>query len=169
MDAQPDTALLILEDVHIVIAAADRTELLGCELLLLACNGQSPGRVVLKERMIDRLLVLTPDAERDRVPDVVHDRLDVRLHFRGGRVQANGLVSAGDIVTDPRRVELVFVGHHAADGHGVPQVMVRHQRGGGRFTCAIKNLNNGVVEGISPDGHTVNHLDRHGRLVTLIA
>ena len=165
MDAQPNPAKFILKNVYIVIPAADRSELLSRQLFQFTGNRDIPGRIVVKEGMFDPLPVLLPNAERNRSPYIIHDSVDMWFHFRRGDIQKNRLIAAGDIVADPCRIQLVFVGHHAADGNSVAQMMIRHQRNRVGFLGAVDNLIDSVVQRVAPNRYTANYLDSHSNLM----
>src|SRR5258705_10607972 len=90
--------------------------------------------------MVDPLVVLAPHAKADDAEDFVHDGGDVGAHVTDDGVGQNGLVSAGDVVADPGRADLVAVRHDAADRHGVSQVMVGHQGYAIRGAGAVLDL-----------------------------
>jgi hypothetical protein len=89
MHSYPDPALLVFENVHIVVAATNRSELRSGHIPQRGRLPKSravrslrdlPGIivVVVEQLVIDRFLVLAGKPEGDRVADVIHDAPDVR-------------------------------------------------------------------------------------------
>ena len=62
MHADPDAVLLIREKIDVMIAAADRTELVARYLFQLANRFDGPGRVI-KQRMIHPRFAFAADTE----------------------------------------------------------------------------------------------------------
>ncbi len=100
----PDPVLFVGEQVHVVVAGADRAELLVGERLELRGGGQAPF-VALEHFRVHALLVLLPHPERQPPPDVVHERGDPRTGLATGHVGENRLVAAADVVAHARRRE----------------------------------------------------------------
>ena len=110
MHTDPDPLSFVFENVNVVVAAANGTEL---------CSGHIPQRsqlprravrtlgdlpgiivVVVEEFVVDPFLVLACKPEGDRVPDVIHDARDVGAHVGCVGVGEHGLVAAADVVAD---------------------------------------------------------------------
>jgi hypothetical protein len=112
------------------------------------------------------LVVLPAEAKTDNAEDVVHDGGDIAAHLARVRVREDGLVAAGDIESHAGRADLVAVGDHPSDGHGITLVVVGHERyavGGAR---AILDLHQGAfVDGRAPHRNVVDNL--HGLLLLL--
>jgi hypothetical protein len=138
-------SVAILEDVDVVIAAANRPELLACEMQQLALPGDG--------RRVDRIehLVLAHgrgvrsthpegDAARDLVGDArVLSIADVRRVQMG----ADRQVAARDVVPDAARRDVIAVADHAADRHRIAEVSVRAEhrlRAGSRCGTAFELL-----------------------------
>ena len=71
--ADPDIAVLVLEQVDIVVAGADGAELRARHLLEMTDAGVVPQRAV-EHRVVDRLRVGAAEPEAHRLADVVGDR-----------------------------------------------------------------------------------------------
>jgi hypothetical protein len=136
VDADPDPAVLVSEDVDVVIAAADGAELLAglvAEVAPHAHRQRLPGRR-LEQRVINRRIVrsvLAPDAERQHVLDLVGDGLQAIGEPRGPgqrQVGANRRVAARDVEAHADHRDLFVVAGDAADRHDVTQVAVGHDR-----------------------------------------
>src|SRR5262249_7489264 len=90
MYANPDSALLIFEDVDVVIARSNRPKLRASDIT----QRRQPPRgavsslrdlprvivVVVEQLVIHLLFVLTSQTEADRGPDVIHDLGDIGTH-----------------------------------------------------------------------------------------
>ena len=97
-----------------------------------------PGRV-REQGMVRRCVprrIGTPDAERDTVPDLVAQLLQVAPQSAGSagevvkvQIGADRGVPAGDVEPDARHTHLVLVRGHSPDRHDVPEVAVGHQGG----------------------------------------
>src|SRR5581483_5700332 len=72
VNTDPDAVLLVVEDVNIVVAAADRSKLSCCFSLERVRSRNVPGRVV-EQRVIERLVIVSADSEGDRFAHIVHD------------------------------------------------------------------------------------------------
>src|SRR3954467_11146804 len=104
MNADPDAAQLIAEDVDVMVPAANGAELrpsLGLELVVLVLSGNGVPGGIGEERVIDRCVVgleVPAHAEADLGLNLVRDVLEI-----GGQVVAHELVCqnrsvpAGDI------------------------------------------------------------------------
>ena len=101
VDADPDDALFVGEQVDIVVAGADRPELFGGKVVQLALRRGVGGADGVQHGMVDRVVVAAPDAERDPVDDRVHDAREVGRDVVVPEVGANRLVAAADVVADP--------------------------------------------------------------------
>src|SRR6185436_13716273 len=124
VDADPEPAVrAILEQVHVMVAAAD-----GAELRLR----QREQRSLLRDRAVrdgiedrrvaNRLVVLAAHAERDRAPDLVHHAAHVEV--RGGEIRSHRAVAARDVVADARGHDDRLRGEDAADRHRIALVVV---------------------------------------------
>ena len=162
VDADPDAVILVDEQVDVVVARADGTELLARHLLERRDGLQLPG-VVVEQFVVDVFLVAAADAEGERLEDVVHDRGDLGAHLVGVRVETHGLVTAGDVIADARGRDVLAVGDYAADRHRVPEVVVRHERHAIRSALAGGHLHLGLLVGLAaPVGNGVVE-EFHGR------
>src|SRR5947208_11928789 len=107
MDADPQVVLLVLEEIDVVVSAADGSQLLAGELRkfplwLERCLFDS-----LEHRMVDVPAARSPDAEADRSRDLVHGSSDV--DFARARGSAHGLVATGDVVADAARRDVIGI------------------------------------------------------------
>ena len=84
VDADPDPALLVLHEVDVVVARADRAELRLRELHELALRVEVGLEDLLQHGMVGPLLGRHPHAERDPADDLPHDRLDAAEHVEVG-------------------------------------------------------------------------------------
>src|SRR5690625_5571009 len=95
--AHPDAVLLIHEQVDVMVAAANRAELLAGEGFELARHGDVPRGVVVEQLVVDIFLVLAPDPERQRLPEVIHNRADIGAD-EIGRASCRGRMSIASMV-----------------------------------------------------------------------
>jgi hypothetical protein len=128
VDADPHAVLLVGEEVDVVVAAADGAELrVGLVLQRLGCLSRPAFVRVGDERRIGVVLRVAPaDAEGERVPDVIHDLVDVLANLGGGDVETHGLVAAGDVEADGGGRDARLGRDDAADGHAVAEMSVGH-------------------------------------------
>ena len=126
---------LVGEHVHVVIAAADRSELrprLAAQGIACVLRDRLPGGA-LEQRMVHGRIVravLAADAEGDDLLDrVCHlgQPIDEAGRALQREVGANRRVSAGDVEPDADDRDLSAVRRDAADGHHVADVTVGHQ------------------------------------------
>ena len=167
VDADPDGARFVHEDVDVVVAAADRAELLarlGLKRLAMLRRDGAPRRIV-EEWMIHRRvvrLVLSADAEAHGVGDRVGDLAEQLLHLVGisaerfeGEVGADRRVSAGDVEPDAHDRDLVVVRRDAADRHDVAHVAVGHESGVDRVLTHMLELDDGLFVVLAEDLHSL--------------
>ena len=126
MDADPDAAVLVLHQVDVVVARADRAELRLRELRELALRREVRVADRVEHRVVGALLRRHAHAERDAARDLAHQRLDAaeRVEVAAREVGAHRLVAAADVVADARRRDVALVGDAAADRLAVARVMV---------------------------------------------
>src|SRR5687768_2146922 len=138
MDADPQRAVgAILEQIHIVIAAADGAELSARVGELLALPRHRTARDRVEYRMIlDALVVLLPHAERDGAPDLIHRLRDVDV--RGPDRGLHGAVAAADVVADAGRNHDPIRGHDPADRHGIALVVIGAQHTSARLAGRVE-------------------------------
>ena len=122
MHADPEAALLVLHQVDVVVAGADRAELLLGELRELALRLEVGLANSVEHGMIGALLRRHAHAERDPADDLAHHGLD--LDFGRLQIRPHGLVAAPDVVADARRRDVPLVGDAAADRLAVARVVV---------------------------------------------
>ena len=120
VDANPDAVLLVGEEVDVVVAGADGSQL-GCGFAFQGRGGfEIPtGIVALKDRVLGGGIVFAAYAKADRGPDLVHDGLDAVAQRGAGHVEAYGFVAAGDVEAYSGGADGVFVGDDSSDGNGV--------------------------------------------------
>ena len=126
VDADPDAAILVLHEVDVVVARADRAELRLGQLNQLALRREIGRADRLEHRVVGALLSGNAHAERDPPRDLAHDRLDAaeRVEIRPRQVGLRGLVAAADVVAHARRRHVALVGDTAADRLRVTHVVV---------------------------------------------
>ena len=133
--ADPDMVFLIGEQVDVVIAAADRAELLarlGAQAIaLVPVRHRVPSRILEKRIVGRRVVSAVPQThtERQRRLDLVGQLAQPRLDLRQLQIGADRGVAAGDVESHPYDRDLVAVRRHATDRHDIPQVSVGHERG----------------------------------------
>ena len=88
VDADPDPALLVLHQVDVVVARADRAELRLGQLRELALRREVRVADLVEHRVVDALLRRDTHAERDPPRDLAHDRARRRRARRGRRASA---------------------------------------------------------------------------------
>ena len=155
VDADPHLVGLIPKQVHVVIARTDRSQLVSrlvANARLIQVSNVLP-RAIVKQLMVDRFLIAQTDSERDRVPNLVHDPLNVVLDVRKRQIQPNRLVAAGDVKPNACRADVVAVSHHATDRHVVTHVPIRakHRRLGVLIARTALHLNQRVFLVIPKD------------------
>src|SRR5579872_5535704 len=160
MHTDPDTVLLVGEDIDVMIPATDRPELILCHPLQRASCVQIPARVVpLENRLLaNRLLVVASHPETDCRKYLVHDSRDVLADVRCGSIQSHGFVTAGNVEADARGRDGVFVRNDAADGHCIAFVTIRHES---NPRCCLRTdfyLGQRTVVGSAEHWDTVNDL-----------
>src|SRR5262245_50137338 len=122
----PNKALLVLEEIDIVVAGPDGAELIARQLLEIGDTGRIPeGRI--EQLVIDLHRVALPDAEADRAADIVEIGLGARRDVGVLRIEPDGHVAACDVEADTADGDVFFVGDHAADRVGVAEVAVGAQ------------------------------------------
>ncbi len=136
MDADPQPAVVVAEEVDVVIAGADRPELICRELPEIALRHEVGVSNGVEHRVIDRLVVRAAHPERDPRDDLVHDGRDGNVV--GAEVCPHRLVPAADVVADSGRRDVVAVGDDAADRLRVADVRIRAEGRGDRIArlCA---------------------------------
>ena len=152
MDADPDVALLVLHQIHVVVARPDTAELRPGELQELALRLELGGADPVQHRMVDPLLGRDAHAERDPAGDLAHDLLDPaeRLEVGAGELGPRRLVAAADVVADSRRRDVALVGDASADRLGVARVMVGAEHAELRLTgrhAPLELLQAALVDG----------------------
>ena len=125
--ADPHGAVLVGEQVDVVVAGADGAELVGGEVVQRALGARVGGADRVEHRMVDRLVVAAADAERDPRHDRVHDPRQFGRDLRAPQVGPHGLVAAADVVADARDRDVVAVRDRAADRLAVADVPVGAQ------------------------------------------
>jgi hypothetical protein len=123
---RPRRGRLVAEQVDVVVAAADRAELLRGQVEQRALEADRRLADLVEHRMVGALLVRDADAERDPREDLVHEARHV-VATSGSQVGQHGLVAAADVVADAGRGDVLAVGDRAADRLRVAVVAVRAQ------------------------------------------
>jgi hypothetical protein len=133
MDGDPDPSRLVLEDVDVVVAAADRAELLPREVEQRALAADRRRVNPVEHRVsANRPPVLLTDAEADAPLDLIADPLQLVVPEVGRiEVRANGQVAARDVVADSRRGHVILVADDPADRHRVAEMAVGTENGRG--------------------------------------
>src|SRR6266702_4017391 len=105
MDADPYVAGLVLHQVHVVVARADRAELRLRELREPALGLEVRHADRVEHRMVRALLRGDAHAERDATGDHAHHRLDPaeEVEIFAYEIRAHRLVAAADVVTNAGR------------------------------------------------------------------
>ena len=126
MDADPDPAVLVLHQVHVVVAGSDRAELSRGQVGEAALRREVRAANPLQHRMVGALRGRNAHAEGDPARDLAHDPLDAAEGLEVGLRQlgSRGLVAAADVVADTRRRDVSLVGDAAADRLRVARVVV---------------------------------------------
>ena len=124
--SDPEAVVLVGEQVHVVVAGTDGTELLGGQVVKLALGSERRLSNRVEHRMVgNRLLVRAAHPEADPLDDLVHDPRDG--HVAELEPCPHRLVSAGDVIADARRRDVIAIRNPSADGLGVPGVVVGAQ------------------------------------------
>ncbi len=152
MDADPDQALLVLHQVDVVVARADRAQLRLRQLDQLPLRREVGVADLVQHRMVDPLGRRHAHAERDPACDLAHQHVDAAQRVEVGprQVRASGLVAAADVVADTRRGHVALVGDAAADRLAVARVMVGAEHaevGVARLHASLELLEAPLVDG----------------------
>ncbi len=152
VDADPDAAVLVLHQVDVVVARADRAELRLRQLRELALRREVGAADLVEHRVVDPLLRRHAHAERDPAGDLAHDQLDAaeRVEIASRQLGARGLVAAADVVADARGRDVALVGDAAADRLRVARVMVGAEHaelGVARLHAPLELLEAPLVDG----------------------
>jgi hypothetical protein len=123
VSADPHIAVLILEQVDIMVAGPDGTELRTRHLLEVTDAGVLPQRTV-EDGVVDRLRVGATEPEAHLFGNVVGDHGDARANVLIFEVHARRHVATADVETDARDRDVLFVGDHAADRLGIAEMAV---------------------------------------------
>ena len=131
MHADPDPAVLVLEQIDIVIARADRAELVTRHALEFPDLWNLVPKRAIEELVLDVLGVAPADSERDVLGDVGENRPD----FVGDRVslhvEAHRHVAAADVEADAAHRYMLFVGDHTTDRLRITKVAVGAEHAAG--------------------------------------
>src|ERR1700730_11996426 len=149
VNADPDEAVLIAHQVDIVIARSDGAKLRDRLLPVRAHVRFAPGVVIIEQIVLDPLVIGSPDAERDRLVDVLDDRAGIAFDPAERRVETHGHVATADIEPDAGDADLLFIGDDAADRLRIAQM-----------TVGADHARNRVA-----DGHAIAHLRDRGVVV----
>src|SRR5579863_4638131 len=104
MDSDPDAITFVGEDVDVVVARSNRSELcLGLLVERTSCFKIPTILRFIQYRAVNALRVLTADAEADPVRHFVHDPADVGTQIRACHIKADRLVAAADVISDTGR------------------------------------------------------------------
>ena len=79
MHADPDEALLVLEQIDVMIAGAHGAQLVFRRGLEVLDRGGLPARLVVEQRMLDLLGIGASEAEADAAGNIAGDRADASL------------------------------------------------------------------------------------------
>src|SRR5690625_1010530 len=134
----PDTIILISEDIDIVISTPYRPELGAGPILEIILDplGKETPSWILEEWMIDRCIsgtVRSPYPESDRRLDLIGDLVQSRISLPAirpevveGQVRPDRGIPAGDIEPDPYHTHLVVEGCDPTDRHHIAEVTTSH-------------------------------------------
>src|SRR5262249_18431612 len=123
VNADPYIAVLVLEQVDIVVARADSAELRARHLLEVTDAGILPQRTV-EDFVVDRLRVGATKPEAHLLGDVVGDHRHTLADVLVLEVHTARHVAAADIEADARDRHMLLVGDHAADRLRIAEVAV---------------------------------------------
>ena len=127
VDADPDPALLVLHQVDVVVARADRAELRRRQLGELSLRHELGLADLLQHRVVDPLLGRTRPC-RTRSGAMISRMIDSTppsaSRSRCVSSVRSGLVAAADVVADARRRHVALVGDATADRLAVAGVVV---------------------------------------------
>src|SRR5439155_25628155 len=149
VSADPHMAVLVLEQVDIVVAGPDGAELRPRHLLEVTDPGVGPERAV-EDGVVDRLRVGAAEPEAHRLGDVVGDDGNAFADVLVLEVDPRRHVAAADVEADARDRDVFLVGDDAADRLRIAEVAVGAEH-------AARN---------AADAHAAPHL-RDGALVML--
>src|SRR3954452_2818522 len=140
VDAHPEPAVLVGQEVDVVVAAADGAELVGREVVELALRGEGGGADLVEHGVVGALAFVAPDAERDAARDLVHDARDVDVVH--AQVRHRAADATGDVVADAGRRDVLRVRDHPTDRLAVPDMAIGQDRGahGIARLCAARQL-----------------------------
>ncbi len=145
--ADPDPAVLILEQVDIVVAGPDRPELIARHgLQVLDLRNLVPDRA-LEQRMIDLLVIAAANAKADMPGDVGQDRALVGGDLVQPDIQLHRHVAAADVESDAADGDMLLIGDDAADRLRIAEMPVgtQHRTGHTADGHAALHLRDGLV------------------------
>src|SRR6516165_8853675 len=122
--ADPDVVLLVAKEVDVVINRSDGAELRARHFLEGADISRAPRLVIVEERMLDALIVLAAEPERDLAADVARDGWHARLDVVVGQIEARRHVAAGDVEAHAADRDVLLIRDDAAHRLGVSKVAV---------------------------------------------
>src|SRR3982751_6396165 len=73
MHADPQPAVLVGEEIHVVVAAADSPELVRGKVVQLPLRPKRRVPYPIEDRMVRAFALVAPDAKRDALSNLVHD------------------------------------------------------------------------------------------------
>src|SRR5712671_5027028 len=165
MHADPDPAVLIREQVDVVVPGTDRTKLVARHALELADLRNFMPERAIEELVLDLLHVRAPDPERHVLRDVGDDWPDLVGDRRALHIEAHRHVAAADVEADAADRDVFLVGDDAADRLGIAEMAIGAKHAAG--DAADRHASGHLLLRLVVVGS--KHLERdHGALLWLI-
>src|SRR5262249_22315919 len=122
--ADPDVVLVVAKEVDVVVARSDGAELRARHLLEGIDISRAPRLVIVEESMLDALVVLAAEPERDLAADVACDGRHARLDVVVDQIEARRHVAASNVEADAADRDVLLIRDDAAHRLGVSIVAV---------------------------------------------
>src|SRR5262249_40492083 len=151
MNADPDEAILIAQEIDVVIPGSDGAELRRRLLAIWFHVRCRPGFGIVEELVVDLLFVGATDAKRNRAGHVVDNFANAVLDRVKGRIETDGHVSAADVEANAGNADLLLVGNDATDRLCVTEMAIGAHDAGDDVADrhAIAHLRNRRVVGLA--------------------
>ena len=128
MHANPDSIVFVSKNIDVMISTAHGAELVRRHRFQIADRFHFP-RGIFEQFVLDAVLALATNPERNVAHNVVHDLVDLRRDLFAFGVGSNRQIPASDVETDTTQGNLVLVSNNAADRLRVTFVTIRAKHG----------------------------------------
>src|SRR5438105_4176663 len=108
--------------------------------------------------MFHALVVPPAHPEAHRIPDVVHDALNICAQLFARHIDEHGFIAASDVIANARWANRVLVRYNSADRHRIALMMIGHQRDSVCGARARFDLRNRAILRVAPHRNSINKL-----------